>query len=178
MIIRLTNRQRARVYELTLHALVSDRRMGDFIDWYDADYSIASKHRVDTVMPAIAWRLVEEAMFDHCFNEKGFRSKDVKTTDLNALKAIRRALNVRENHPALSRRGAIGYIAELIPSWKFPADDASGKWYSPYPVPGMEFVVLAPETRVVNLQTTTLWTEASRLPDRALLDPAQHLFFL
>jgi len=178
VIVRLTHRQRARVFALTVEALASDPRLGSFIIWYDFDYSIASKHRVDTVMPAIVWRLVEDKMFDHCFNERGFRAKDVKTTDLNALKAIRRALNARENHPALSRRGAIGYIAELIPAWKFPSADASGRWYSPYPVPGMEYVVLAPETRVVNLQTTTLWTEATRLPDRALLDPDQHRLFI
>jgi hypothetical protein len=178
VIVRLTNRQRQRVFDLASTHLADDRRLEAFGAWYDADVSTASKHRVDTVMPAAAWRMVEDIMFSHCFNERGFRARDrVKTTDLNALKAIRRALNARECHPALFQRGAIGYINELVPAWRFPGPDASGKCYSPYPVPGMNFVVLAPETRVVELRTSTLWTEAQRLPERLLLTESQHWAF-
>ena len=178
MIVRLTNRQRSRVFDLvTKRGGMVGSRLGAFDVWWDRDATIASKHRVDTSMPAAAWRMVEEVLFDHCFNERGFRMRDVKTTDLNALKAVRRALNVRESHPAMYRRGAIGYINELIPAWRFPGPDGSGRFYTPYPMPDAEFVVLAPETRVVKLQTTTLWVEATRLPERPILCEAEHLKF-
>jgi len=178
VIVRLTNRQRARVAEL--FGAVDDPRLVFLDRWWDYDWSVASKHRVDTVMPAAAWRMVEAILFDHCFNERGFRARDrARSTDLNALKAIRRTLNVREGHPALSKRGAIGQIAELIPAWRFPSPDASDKAYSPHPVPTMPYVVLAPETRTVSGNTTTLWVEAdrSRLPGYLILDEEQHFLF-
>ena len=176
MIVRLTNRQRARVAEL--FGAVDDHRLADLDRWWDYDPSVASKHRVDTLMPAAAWRMVESILFDHCFNERGFRARErARATDLNALKSIRRTLNTREAHPALSKRGAIGQIPELIPAWKFPKPDASGKAYSPHPVDTMPYVVLAPETRTVSGNVTTLWVEAdpTRLPSYLILDKAEHV---
>jgi hypothetical protein len=146
--------------------------------WWDRDRSVASKHRVDIVMPASAWRMVESVMFNHCFDDRGFRARErVRSTDINALKSIRRALNVRENHPAMYQRGAIGLISELIPAWRFPAPDASGKRYSPYPVQAMPFVVLAPESRVVQTKQTTIWVEANRPSELPLLAEHNHWAF-
>jgi hypothetical protein len=178
VIVRLTVRQTGRVRDLVAEALGESQRCETFLQWWDRDSSMASKHRVDTVMPAMGWRMVEGVMFDHCFDERGFRAKErVRATDINALKSIRRALNVRENHPALFQRGAIGLIPELVPAWKFPSPDASGKMYSPYPVSPLQFVVLAPESRVVQTKQTTLWVEALRPRELPLLDENNHWAF-
>jgi hypothetical protein len=179
MIVRLTVRQAGRVRDLVATSF-GDNFLGEaFAGWWDGYQSTASKHRVDIVMPASAWRRVEGIMFDHCFDERGFRARErVRSTDINALKSIRRALNVRENHPALYQRGAIGLISELIPAWKFPAPDASGKVYSPYPVQSMPFVVLAPESRTVQTKQTTIWVEAIRPRELPLLYEPGHWVFV
>jgi len=179
MIVRLTNRQRDRVGALVIEALNDQGRQVPFAEWWGREMYVASKHRTDVVMPASAWRLIEGVMFDHCFDERGFRARErVRPTDLNALKSIRQALNVRENHPALYQRGAIGMIQELIPAWRFVAPDASGRCYSPYPVPTLPFVVLAPESRTVRTKQTTLWVEANRPSELPLLNEANHLAFV
>jgi hypothetical protein len=177
VIVRTTNRQRERTWQLIERA--NPPQLAALDRWWNMDFTQASKHRVDTVMPYIAWELVEAILFAHCFNQRGFRSKDVKSTDLAALKAIRRSLNARETHPALYKRGAIGYINELIPAWKTPGPDEQGRWYKPRPVQAGEFVILAPETRTVDLKTTTLWAEvAGRIPRLQVLDESEHLIFV
>ena len=176
MIVRLTNRQRGRVGGL-VEAADPDCLLA-FLEWYGRDCSKASKHRIDLAMPASAWKAVEHVMFEFCFDGKGFKSRDVRTTDLNALKAVRRALNARESHPALSYVGAVGMIAELIPAWKYPGPDASGQRYSPYPVPTMPFVILAPESRTVAGKQATMWVEAIRPTELPMLDEREHLRFV
>lgn len=177
--MRLTNRQRERVGKLVEDALQGRPAESAFLEWWAREMYVASKHRVDMVMPASGWRLIEGVMFDHCFDERGFRAKErVRSTDLNALKSIRQGLNVRENHPALYQRGAIGLISELIPAWKFLAPDASGRCYSPYPVPTLPFVVLAPESRTVRTKQTTLWVQAKRPSELPLLNEANHWQFV
>jgi hypothetical protein len=143
------------------------------LGWMDRDVTDAAKHRVDVAMPAIAWKRTFETMFDHCFDNRGMRTKGVRSTDLNATKSIRRALNVRECHPALSRTGAIGMIGELVPAWRLEVPEAS-TFYAPYPRLGLPFVILAPESRQVRNQKVTLWVEAPRAPERPLLSEASH----
>lgn len=180
MIIRLTVRQAQRVRQISIDQLTPSGKVPDLLAWWDRDQSKASKHRVDTLMPAAAWSLVEKVMFGHCFDERGFRAKErVRTTDLNALRTIRMALNVRENHPAMHQRGAIGLINEIIPAWKLPAPEPGDPMYSPYPFnPRRKFVVLAPESRTVNLKRVTLWVEAKREWEMPILLEESHLPFV
>ena len=181
MIVRLTNRQATRVGGLAEAALAQEGnsfRIAAFNDWWDRDTSVASKHRVDLSLPAAGWRMIEAVMFDHCFDERGFRTKDVKTTDLNALKTIRRALNARKNHPALQQMGAIGMIPEVVPAWKLLAQDDHDRLYLPYPMRGMKFVILAPESTTVRTKQTTLWVEAPLETRFPLLDEREHWRFM
>jgi hypothetical protein len=175
MIVRLTRRQHKRVAEIVADQMGERWRSG-VLEWIEQDVSDAAKHRVDVAMPAIAWRRTWDVMFDHCFDNRGMRTKGVRVTDLNATKAIRRGLNVREVHPALSRTGAIGMIGELVPAWKLIETEGS-MLYTPYPRQGMQFVVLAPESREVGRQRVTQWVEAPRAPERPLLDESNHWRF-
>lgn len=177
MIVRTTNRQRDRIRSLVCQQGSVDR-LAAFCEWYERDHSVASKHRVDTAMPAAAWRMVDTVLFEHCYDARGFRTRDVRSVDLNAMKAVRRALNARETHPALFGIGAMGAIPELIPAWKFPGPDASGRRYTPYPCPTMPFVILAPETSSVQGKEITVWVEAIRPFEYPLLDERQHLRFV
>ena len=174
MIIRLTRRQHGRVLEIVDDQMPERWRTG-VLEWGSEDITDAAKHRIDVGMPAIAWKRVWETMFDHCFDNRGMRTKGVRTTDLNAAKSIRRGLNVREVHPALSRVAAIGMVSELIPAWRLDPGDRT--FYDPYPHAGLPFVVLAPERRSVRGQTVTQWVESRHLPQRRMLDPAEHFRF-
>ena len=129
------------------------------------------------VLPAIAWSRVRDVMFDHCYDQRGFRSKSVKVSDLNAMKAIQHGVNVRTVHPALSRISAIGMVGELVPAWKLYVPVEGGPTYSPIPAEGV-FVVLAPETSSRHGQKLTTWVEAKRPLERPLLDEAEHRRFM
>lgn len=177
MIVRLTRRQYGRVIEVVEPALAAEQWRKALKEWWYADVSSAAKHRVDVAMPALGWKRVADVMFDHCFDNRGMRSKGVRTTDLNAMKAIRRALNVRETHPALHGIGAIGMIGELVPAWTMTQGQDGKPHYSPYPLVGENFVVLAPESHSVRNQTVTTWVPSKRSPERRLLNPDEHWRF-
>lgn len=177
MIVRLTRRQYGRVIEIVLDQMTNERWRDGVAEWWASDVADASKHRVDVAMPAIAWKRVWEVLFDHCFDHRGMRTKGVRATDLNAAKSIRRALNVREQHPCLSARGAVGFIAEVVPAWRLDVLD-HGFAHSPYPLPGLPFVILCPESRQVRGQKVTQWVESVRAPERPLLDERQHWKFM
>lgn len=169
MIVRLTVGQANAVNR----AVASARRdlwlLERLSAWLGLDVVRASKHRLDVAMPAIAWRAVEDILFDACYDERGFRRQGTKVTLLNASKVVRRSLNAREQHPALSRKAAMGMISEMIPAWRFPGPEASGKLYSPYPSEALKFTVLAPEVVVVKGQRVTKWVESAASIDRRLL---------
>ena len=173
MIVRLTRRQHGRVCEIML-AEMDERFIEATVEWLTEDVVDSSKHRVDVAMPAIAWKRVWDVMFDHCYDNRGMRSKGVRSTDLNALKQIRLALNVRETHPALSGISAIGMIAEVIPAWR-PLD---GQADSPYPVPNGRFLVLAPQHHQMSKQRITTWVPSNKHPEREILTEAEHRRFL
>jgi hypothetical protein len=175
MIVRLTRRQHGRLLEL-VDDQMSQRWRDGVLEWATRDVVDASSHRVDVAMPAIAWKRVWGVLFDHCFDHRGMRSKGVRVTDHNAMKAVRRSLNVRESHPALSGVAAIGVISELIPAWRLEPPQG-GYRYSPYPVAGQPFVVLAPTARQIRRQRVTQWVEAPRMPERPILDDREHWRF-
>lgn len=176
MIVRLTHRQHKRVMEIVGDQMTERWRDG-VLGWFGRDVQDAATHRVDVSMPAIAWKRVWEVMFDHCFDNRGMRSKGVRVTDLNAAKAVRRALNARELHPALQGQGAIGFIAEIVPVWVLEGGKA-GFTYTPYPERDLRFVILAPESREVRRQKITAWVPTKLVIERPILDEREHFRFL
>lgn len=176
MIVRLTNQQVKKV-----QSVLAPTDLGELVrirGWWGNDVNQASKHRVDIAMPAVAWRAIERVLFDATFTTRGARSAEATSTMSNALKSTRRALNAREQHPAMSEIGAIGLVSEVIPAWRLPGPDASGKFYVPYPVPGMPFTILAPVTTRVAGKVATQWAEAPTLARTVgLLCEAEHTLF-
>lgn len=176
VMVRLTLRQHGRVQEIVADQM-SERWRAAALEWMQADVNPGAKHRVDVVMPTIAWMRVRDVLFDHCYDNRGFRTKGVRTTDLNALKSIQQAVNVRTCHPGLHGIAAIGHVAEIIPAWKLTVPAEDGRAYASIPAEG-SFVILAPEARKVGAhQTITSWVEAILPLERPLLDEAQHLRF-
>jgi hypothetical protein len=175
MIVRLTRQQ----HQATSNLI---ERLGSYphLLWtFNRDVVGASRHRLDVVMPAIAWRLLEDLMFDTCFDQRGFKNKDVKTTWMNSLKAIRAAMNVRENHPALSCTAAVGAISELIPVWGMLGPNNRKHVWSPYPVQNGRFTVLAPTLISVRGSKATKWVESPETVGRRwVLEEAAHLEFM
>lgn len=161
------------VEEITLQSKVAKPFVPAFEEWFGRDVQVAAKHRYDIAMPAAAWRVVGTALFDHCYDSRGFRIRKLRVSESNALKAVRGSLNVREAHPALSGIGAIGMIGELIPAWTHE------NRFSPYPIAGESFVVLAPTTiKLGSGRQATKWV-ATHLYDRGpMLDPDEHWRFV
>lgn len=175
MIVRMSHRQLERVRRV-VDEVMPGRWREPTMEWLDRDVASGGKHRVDIAMPAIAWWRVRDVMFDHCYDARGFRSRTVKVSDMNALKAIQRASNVRSVHPALSRTSAIGMIGELVPAWRLFVPIET-RLYSAVPAEGV-FAILAPETSRRGGETITTWVEAIRPPERPLLDEREHLRFV
>jgi len=147
-----------------------------FDEWLDKDIQTAPKHRVDVAMPAEAWSLVKKALFDRCYNPRGFRTKGVLVSELNALKQVQQSLNVRTAHPALIKVAAIGMVSELIPAWLDPDTGT----YSPFPLVGPDvFTILAPvAVELGQGRKATRWIPTdSRWDDGSVLDEAEHWRF-
>lgn len=176
MIIRLTYLQHQRIQTIVPDWL-EGLKLESMRQWLEQDVTAGSKHRVDVMMPAVAWKVLwEEVMFDHCYNNQGRARDGVRTTDINALRNIRTGLNIREKHPAIHRMGAIGMANEVVPAWKV-MDGSIAYHYTPYPDEG-EFVVLAPETRQLKKQRVTIWTETDKFSPSPLFDPGEHRAFV
>lgn len=174
MIVRLTRQQHKATGSII-------EKTGDHhLLWtFNRDVSDASRHRIDVVMPAVAWRLLEETLFDACFDQRGFKNKDVKTTWMNSVKSVRAAMNVRENHPALSGTAAIGVISEMIPVWELMAPSSRKHVWSPYPVEDGRFTVLAPTLISVRGNKATKWVESDdSVGRRWVLEESTHLEFV
>lgn len=174
MIVRLTRQQ----HKAT--GLIIERTGQQHLLWtFNRDVSDASRHRIDVAMPAVAWRLVEEILFDACFDQRGFKNKDVKTTWMNSVKTVRAAINVRENHPAFTGTAAIGVISEMIPVWSLMAPNSRKHVWSPYPVNGGRFTVLAPTLISVRGAKATKWVASDNSVGRRwLLEESSHLEFV
>jgi hypothetical protein len=125
-------------------------------------------------MPAIGWKRIEQMVFDHCYDHRGFRNRRVRDSDLRMLRSMTDAVNIREHHPALMKVGSIGFVAELIPAWKLHGPDDKGRMYSPYPELQSEFVVLAPHWAERSRRQITYWTEEDRAREMPLLDETNH----
>lgn len=184
MNVRLTRSQASRIRQIIAkrpQESERDRSNAEaFNEWFGKDVHAASAGRLDVLMPAVAWLWVERVLFEHCFDHRGFRRRETKVTATNALKSVRSALNAREQHPALRQQGAFGFVNELVPAWKFPGPDGSGKLYSPYPVDGMPYVVLGPVALEKERdRRLTMWAEADlgRLPLWDVLDESEHWRF-
>lgn len=169
MIVRLTKRQLDRVRVHVSHAERSER----LVEWLSRDVVDASDQRRDVWMPAIGWLRIEQIMFDYCYDARGYRGKNVRDSDLKALKQMRSAINLREHHPALSMIGAVGLIRELIPAWRLHIPLVDGRSYSPYPSVEGSFVVLVPEMKINGAQFT-YWQEGHRASELPLLDEREH----
>jgi hypothetical protein len=174
MIVRLTRQQHKATSSLV-------ERYGDeHLLWtFNRDVVEASRHRVDVMMPAVAWRIVEDILFDNCFDARGFKIRDVKSTWMNSVKAVRAAMNVRENHPALSGTAALGVISEMIPVWELLGPNSRKHVWSPYPVEHGRFTVLAPTLISVRGSKATKWVDSPETVGRRwVLEEATHLAFM
>jgi len=173
VIVRLTRQQHA----ATCKMLERGGHDSHLVWTFSRDIAPASRQRIDVAMPAVAWRVLEELLFDYCFDQRGFHRKEVKSTVTNTLKAVRTAMNVRENHPALSGTAAMGAISELIPVWERLAPKNNKVW-SPYPISYQRFTILAPTIIMQRGHKLTKWVDS---PDtvgrRWLLTENEHLAF-
>lgn len=163
MIVRLTRTQVSRAARL-----IDDESL---LGWLVREHP-GEGLRFDVSMPAIGWKRIADTLFDHCYDERGFRARKVRNADFNALRAIRRALNARETHPALFDMAAVGAVTELIPAWKYMTKGPAA--YSPYPMLFAPFVVLAPVPGLRGTMKVTSWVEAKRPPEYPLLSEPEH----
>jgi hypothetical protein len=141
-----------------------------FEPWLEADQ--VSKWRYDWEMPAVGWLRVFERLERATLTPHGRNSSKQPMYWVRARNNIRRALNHREVHPAMTGKGVIGIDGLVLPAW--PTGD---RWWSPYPVDGATMVALVPHTNEPPLQSVqiTWWEPESPGVDRGrLFDEAAH----
>lgn len=114
--------------------------------------------RVDVVAAYAAWVWVREALLDRAFNARGYRNRDVPQSLQGALKAVAQAVGHIDRHPALREVGVLGHHALVLHVWRLPQPDGP-RIYTPYPLPGAEFVVLKPVwLHGAGKTRTTIWS--------------------
>ena len=170
MIVRMTHQQGHAMKRIAAEKL-SARQAGLLLETFEENVTTASAHRIDVMMPACYWRGLEEVLFDTVYDVRGFKVRDIGGPIVRGHRAIRAALNVRETHPALHGRGALGRMYEMLPVWK-------GAQYFVYPTPMTEFTILAPTSVEIGKGLVTKWVEASQLVGtRPILTEATHRAF-
>lgn len=126
---------------------------------------------VDIDAAAVAWRHVQEHLYRSTFGPRGGIKRQ---GDFVALRRITRELNYLESHPAMFGLAMLEWQPDVMPAWKQEPDDM-GRIYTPYPRPGHQFVILAPEWEKRRGEPrTTRWLERKSAPGR-LGDEAIHL---
>lgn len=129
------------------------------------------KNTVDIDAAAVAWKHVQGLLYKSTFGPRGGVKRQ---NDFVALRRITRELNYLESHPAMHGLAMLEWQPDIFPVWKQEPDE-QGRIYTPYPRPGHQFVILAPEwEKVPGEPRTTRWLERKSAPGR-LGDEAVHL---
>lgn len=166
----------------------TDRQVADLLDVfirYDLDdHALLLEHNLvrrtairyfDAHAPAIYWQQIRDRVADDLYLGRRYRSIQGTAARLRrALKAIAQAVALREHHPGLRQRAALGRQHELLPAWW--TDDH----WSPYPTAG-HYRILVPDWRLDQRagseitrwlpQDPTLWSR----PDLPWLDERLHI---
>jgi hypothetical protein len=129
--------------------------------------------RVDVEAAYAAWSHVRGLLYKATFGPRGGK-RDATSKQFVALRSITRELNYVDSHPALKGMGMVGWVADVFPVWKIDPDE-QGRTYSPYPMPGHEFVILTPSwEESPGVPRITRWVEAPSAPGR-LAEEGVHL---
>ncbi len=100
--------------------------------------------RVDVYAPYAAWLAAREALMDRAFTNRGYRAKGVPSTVQAAIRDVSQAIGFIDRHPALRGSGTLGHHPLVLHVWRLPQADSLGRVFTPYPIPGGEFVALKP----------------------------------
>lgn len=151
MIVVLTARHTALAYT----ALNAAHRE-DIAEWLDRHASVADgpQQRHTLIAPACAWAATRDALIDWTHgDQRRARTRSAATQEAyrQVTRRVARATAVREAHPAMQGKAALGKHGEILPAWP------NGSRWSPYPVPGVEMVFLEPRWRRMKLGTVTQW---------------------
>lgn len=136
MWVRLTYRQ----YRMALRVTALDEGMHNALT---ESTHVNKGTATEVEAPYAAWRYTAMLLRDVAFGPRGGRLSTAGV-EFNALKAITKELNFIDKHPALTRAALFGEHPLIIPVWKITPTERDPRLYSPYPMPGREFVVLTP----------------------------------
>lgn len=127
----------------------------------------------DVAMPAIGWRACRDAVAWLAYSQeaRSIRNHPSMPTNLKGLLSrIERAVAIREMHPCLFGRGALGNHSTCIPTW------SNAEFRFPYPGPDLEFALMVPSFHEVQSSFTT-WVPvvpSGTYPAHVFADPASH----
>jgi len=151
MWVRLTrNSYNAVLNSVALDAAVAEALMAEVVP--------SRKTMLDVEAPYAAWKFAASQLRRRAFGPRGGRLSTVPHGVHTSLQVITRALNYMDTHPALRDVGVLGWAVEEIPAWRTGDEDLR---YSPYPIPGNEFVMLLPTWVMVERQKATQWVPRS-----------------
>lgn len=166
MIVRLTPHG----HKVVLRTVVMDEGMHDELQ---ADVTTVGAV-VEIQAAYAAWRYVYLRLYDKTFGPRGGKQGATRV-EFTALRRITKELNYVDKHPALQGLAMIGLHADLFPVWEIEPSERDPRKYSPYPIPGHQFVVLSPVWYDGQHQTrVTRWVDNVDSPSR-LADEHLHL---
>lgn len=137
-----------------------------------------SPHTWAIEAPYVGWDLVRRELFDRCYTSTGAVVRRQSRSYLTLMRRVVQAMNAVDRHPALRGAGLPGHgPAAMYPAWRRDEVDQFGRLWSPLPIVGNEFVLLAPQRDQVSGIAVTLWApDAEGLArDWHLADETVHL---
>jgi hypothetical protein len=147
MWIRLTKRG----YSAALAAVSHDEAMVTAL----SEEVEQTRSQVDVHAPYAAWHYTSRQLHRIVFGPRG-GIRTPANKHFTALQRITRAMNTIDSHPALMGLGMMGWQTDVIPAWKIGKTHL-GRKYSPYPQPGLPFIVLTPQWERLNGLEMTVW---------------------
>lgn len=152
MIVPLTGTQYAIVQDALIH-----HGRDDIAAWFDDVVVVArgAKQMHSVCAPAVAWKHAREGLIDWTYGSKLRTSKrSVAETERcrRVTRTVAEATAVREAHPAMRGLGLRGVHNLILPAWGL----GNGTW-SPYPIPGIQMVVLTPHSIASRVGPVTRW---------------------
>jgi hypothetical protein len=166
MIVKMTGLQRRALLTYAepplLAALEAGSRQTSYARWH-------------IEMPAVAWRLLLDALRPRLYGPRGGFREATKSLRMAVIKA-QNELTRLEHHPGLTEGSVMGWQVEAIPCWRITDCHPLTVAYSIYPTGG-QFTILVDHHCTIRGHDITTWAPGPPDPSCRTHQESEHLIF-